>query len=97
MSVRGWLVLDGWQGLIRREVQVIGETPKRYRIRALTRTRLAGRGRWLNPGQTVLVPKAAVRDNCQVCGGVKGGVPGNENHVNGMVVCDYCHGASRHA
>lgn len=26
-----------------------------------TRTRLAGRGRWLEPGQEALVPKSAVR------------------------------------
>ncbi len=30
------------------------------------------------------------RDNCQVCKGAKGGVRGNENRINGVVICDYC-------
>jgi hypothetical protein len=30
-------------------------------------------------------------DNCEVCGGAKGGVRGNENVVDGVVICDYCH------
>ena len=30
-------------------------------------------------------------DKCEICGGAKGGVPGNENIVDGLVVCDYCH------
>ncbi|MBL8605196.1 MAG: hypothetical protein JNK72_24915 [Myxococcales bacterium] len=40
---------------------IVGETPKRYRIRALTRTRLGGRDRWLEAGEEALVPRAAVR------------------------------------
>ncbi|AXQ68451.1 hypothetical protein HOT99_gp166 [Caulobacter phage CcrBL10] len=31
------------------------------------------------------------RDGCEVCNGARGGVPGNENVVDGKVVCDYCH------
>jgi len=34
-----------------------------------------------------------VKDACQVCHGAHGGVPGNENIVNGVVMCDYCHAA----
>jgi hypothetical protein len=30
-------------------------------------------------------------DACQVCNGWRGGEPGNENIVAGVVVCDYCH------
>lgn len=30
-------------------------------------------------------------DNCEVCNGRNGGVRGNENVVNGVVTCDYCH------
>lgn len=30
-------------------------------------------------------------DNCEICHGTKGGVEGNENVINGVVVCDYCH------
>lgn len=29
-------------------------------------------------------------DKCQFCLGAKGGVPGNENIVDGVIVCDYC-------
>lgn len=29
-------------------------------------------------------------DNCQLCHGAKGGVRGNENIVDGIVMCDYC-------
>lgn len=31
------------------------------------------------------------RDNCEVCRGTKGGVKGNEQIVDGRVMCDYCH------
>jgi hypothetical protein len=30
-------------------------------------------------------------DACEVCHGMKGGVPGNENDVEGVVCCDYCY------
>lgn len=30
-------------------------------------------------------------DKCQFCYGAKGGVPGNENRIGGVIVCDYCH------
>lgn len=29
-------------------------------------------------------------DNCQVCLGARGGMPGNENVVDGVVMCDIC-------
>lgn len=32
----------------------------------------------------------ARRDGCQVCHGIRGGVPGNENVTDGILVCDYC-------
>ncbi|MDQ6900234.1 MAG: hypothetical protein M3072_12125 [Candidatus Dormibacteraeota bacterium] len=51
---------NGWAGRSSQEVLVVEETAKRYRIQAITRTRLAGRRRWLDPGQTALVPKHAV-------------------------------------
>lgn len=31
------------------------------------------------------------RDNCMICLGARGGEPGNENIINGVAVCDYCH------
>ncbi len=30
-------------------------------------------------------------DNCEVCHGRKGGTRGNENIIDGVVMCDYCH------
>ena len=32
-----------------------------------------------------------VLDSCEICKGVKGGTPGNENVIDGVTVCDYCH------
>lgn len=56
----GWLVLDGWAGLTAQRVEIVGETPRMVRIRAIVRTRLAGRSRWLEPGEVALVPWRAV-------------------------------------
>lgn len=30
------------------------------------------------------------RDDCERCHGERGGVRGNENFVNGVLLCDYC-------
>lgn len=30
------------------------------------------------------------RDACEFCLGAKGGTPGHENAINGVVACDYC-------
>ena len=56
----GILTLDGWAGLERYTVRIVGETPTRFRIEAMERTRLAGSRRWLQVGETALVPKRAV-------------------------------------
>lgn len=31
-----------------------------------------------------------LRDNCEICSGSRGGAPGNENIIKGVVMCDYC-------
>jgi len=31
------------------------------------------------------------RDDCEVCDGKEGGVPGNELVIDGVITCDYCH------
>ena len=59
--IRSALCLNGWEGRTETPVFIIGETAKRYRIRAIQRTKLAGRNRWLDSGETALVPKSAVR------------------------------------
>jgi hypothetical protein len=30
------------------------------------------------------------KDDCQLCCGEQGGVKGNENIIDGVVICDYC-------
>lgn len=37
-----------------------------------------------------LCEETHARDNCEVCGGERGGVKGNENVIDGVVTCDYC-------
>lgn len=61
LVLNGVLGLDGWAGYTEQPVLVVGETPRRYRIRAIAITRLAGRGRYLEAGEETLVPKTAVR------------------------------------
>ncbi len=63
-SWKGELGLQSWHGLSWQAVLVIGETPKRYRIEAIERTKLGGRNRWLEKGHTALVPKHAIRASC---------------------------------
>jgi len=58
----GTVVLVGWGGTTRTPVEIIGTTPKRYRIRAVTEMRLGRRHRWLTVGETALVPRRAVCD-----------------------------------
>lgn len=56
-----WLLLQGWHGCSRQAVTVIGETPKRYRITcSYSPVRLAGRNRYMYPGESKLVPRDAV-------------------------------------
>lgn len=59
--VHSLLVISGWHGTTSTPVLTVGITPKRFRIRAIERTRLSGRNRWLEPGEEALVPKSAVR------------------------------------
>lgn len=35
-------------------------------------------------------PAKPAKCGCQKCGGTRGGIPGNENRLNGVVLCDYC-------
>ena len=58
--VYSYLVLNGWHGSSATRVITVGMTPKRFRIQAITRTKLPGR-RLLEPGQQTLVPKTSVR------------------------------------
>lgn len=57
------LVLDTWAGRRYYAVEIVGQTPKKVRVRVLTPggAMLPGR-RYVNCGETVLVPKHAVVD-----------------------------------
>lgn len=56
----GFLWLDTWAGRSHTPIDVIGQTPTRWRIRARQRTQLAGRGRWLEAGDVAIVPRHVV-------------------------------------
>lgn len=58
--VYAFLTICGWHGTTSTRVVIVGRTSKRVRIRAITRTKLAGRNRWLEPGEEALVPNTAV-------------------------------------
>lgn len=58
---QAYLCTDGWSGRAEQAVLIIRETPRRYQIKAVMRTRLPGRCRWIYIGETALVPKHAVR------------------------------------
>ena len=55
-----WLCMDGWSGRSQTPVEIIGETPKRFRIKLLRKTRLPGRFRFGNVGDVILVPRTAI-------------------------------------
>lgn len=63
MRAFGYLGLDGWAGISWTKVRIVGETAHKLRITPVDdkRVKLGGRSRWLEPGDTALVPKHAVR------------------------------------
>ncbi len=61
MREEALLVLDGYAGRINKRCIVVGETPKKYRITPVLDEVIVLPGtRLLNPGESALVPKAAV-------------------------------------
>ena len=59
--VRGYLHVKSWGGMTSTLVRIVAGSDKTVEIEALTRTRLAGRNRWLNPSERARVPRTAVR------------------------------------
>ena len=58
-----YIVLDTWAGRRYYAVEVVGETPKKLRVRILTPGGvMRPRRRYLNCGDTLLVPKQEVVD-----------------------------------
>jgi hypothetical protein len=63
--VTTYLRLDGWAGRERIPVEIVGETPKRYRVKLLEAARLPG-NRPHDAGDVVLVPRYAVQQQGEV-------------------------------
>jgi hypothetical protein len=55
-----FLVIRGWTGRQRIPVEIIGETPEGFRIKALERVLLPGRG-ILEIGQSAIVSKSVIK------------------------------------
>jgi hypothetical protein len=55
-----FLVIGGWTGRRKIPVKIIGETPEGFRIKALERVLLPGRG-FLEKGQSTLVSKSVIK------------------------------------
>ena len=53
------VVMESFAGITRHPCVVVGETPKRYRVRMKQRTRLP-RCRWVYAGELTTVPKHAI-------------------------------------
>ena len=43
-----------------------------------------------NEGRPIRLIFMTEKDGCEICQGENGGVPGNENIIGGLTVCDYC-------
>jgi hypothetical protein len=59
-AMSDYLVIGGWSGRRKIPVNVIGETPDGYEIKALESAFIPGRGT-LRAGQLAVVPKAIVK------------------------------------
>lgn len=49
--------LQGWAGRTVHPVEIVGETPKCYRVKLLKDSALPGARRWGKAGDVVLMPK----------------------------------------
>lgn len=56
-----YVIVDGWAVRYAVPVEIIGETPTRYRCRLIERSKLPGRSNWRDAGHVFLAPKRAVR------------------------------------
>lgn len=56
-----FLCINAWYGRSEEPVEVVGETPKRTRIRILRDGTLVPGGRRMNKGDELLVPKYTVK------------------------------------
>lgn len=49
--------------------------------------------KWMKRLWTLFLWKIGRHDRCAQCKGTKGGAYGNENVIEGRLMCDYCHAA----
>ena len=59
--IRCVIRINGWAGYFEQPAEIVGERPTKWRVRSAKIIRLGGRNRWLEPGETALVPKSAVK------------------------------------
>ncbi|MBV8357448.1 MAG: hypothetical protein JO189_05865 [Deltaproteobacteria bacterium] len=59
--IRCVIRINSWAGYFEQSAEIVGETSTKWRVRSNQTIRLGGRNRWLEPGETVLVPKSAVK------------------------------------
>lgn len=59
--MKATLMIDSWAGKSRYPVEIVAETPQRYKVKLLAPTRLPGRNKSGQAGDVVLVPKYAVK------------------------------------
>lgn len=57
---RGWVHIESWAGHSRHEVEYVGETSERFRVRIVGEPWRLRRRRQFRTGDVVLVPKRAV-------------------------------------
>ena len=57
---RAFLLLNSWAGLMRVPVEIVGETPMRYRVKLLKDALMPNRIGLIASGSVKLVPKHAV-------------------------------------
>lgn len=93
--VEGRWSVDGWRSGVAYPVEIVDQTAAGYTVRTLTPIPApvalgdTADGS-LEPGVCLTVPVTAIRDRCELCHGIRGGIPGNENRIEDRRVCDHC-------
>lgn len=60
-TVRHFLCTNSWAGYNETEIELLAWVGKMARIKAIKRTVLGGRRRWIDVGETALVPRHAIK------------------------------------
>jgi len=88
--MKAFLHTNSWAGHGKTPVEIIKETPKRFRVKLLEDTTLPGRNRSGKAGQEILVPKYAISQphNNAIQADAETCVCGRE--YSAMGYCYYC-------